>query len=83
MMNRTLQYLKNVKFNSIVNKTFANQAKQKYNIMKNHKKHMFRYITVRQMTSVSFSQPPLPPNNNIILLTISAIVCGIYFQIIK
>jgi len=36
-MNRTLQYLKNIRFNPIINKTAAQQSKQKYTVNESKK----------------------------------------------
>ena len=43
MMNRTLQYFKNIKFNPLVNKTITNEGKKKMaiNSIKNHTKQNY------------------------------------------
>ena len=62
-MNRTLQYLKNIRFNPIINKTAAQQSKQKYIV--NESKKLHQQIIVRKYTTYSNNNnTPLPPNPN-------------------
>lgn len=89
-MNRTLLYFKNIKFNSLVNKTISNQDKKKMTIVanknriKNHK-----YLLVRKYTTktrpLSFNTGPFnhsePPNNPFWII-IAAAGCGIWFKLI-
>lgn len=90
MMNRTLQYLKNIKFNPLVIKTIANQGKKKIAIIanKNHTKNYHQYLVVRKYTTKtrpqsfntqSFNQPE-PPNNSFWII-IAAAGCGILFKV--
>jgi hypothetical protein len=86
MMNRTLQYFKNIRFNSLVNKTIANDAKKKYNInnVKNRTKK-YQQITIRNFTtgrSAFGNETPEPPFDNRLILA-AAIVCGTAFTFKK
>jgi hypothetical protein len=89
-MNRTLLYFKNIKFNSLVNKTISNQGKKKMTIVanknriKNHK-----YLLVRKYTTktrpLSFNTGPFnhsePPNDPFWII-IAAAGCGLWFKLI-
>lgn len=58
MMNRTIQYFKDIKLNPLVNKTLANEGKKTYNLIniKNRKK-IYQHITIRKFGTrhLSFS----------------------------
>ncbi len=85
MMNRTLRYFKNIKFNPLVIKTLSNEGKKKFNLI-NVKN--YQHITIRKFgtktTSNSFNtrdfnQPPEPPS----WMFAVAIIYGIYFSFQK
>ena len=90
-MNRTSNYFKNIKFNSIVNKTLANNYKKMiiFNNKNNTKKY-YQYSNIRKFTSktipLSFNngkyEPPLPPYNYYYILA-AIIGYGIAFKSIK
>lgn len=60
-MNRPLQYLKNIKFNPLINKTAAQQSKEKY--MVNNSNKRIQQVIVRKYRTYS-NRNPLPPNPN-------------------
>ena len=82
-MNRTLQYLKNIKFNPLVNRTIAEQCKKKYNVKKS--KQRIQHIIVRKYTTYSNNnnnnnnKNSLPPNPNdpFWIVVIMASSCGL------
>ena len=76
-MNRTLQYLKNIRFNPIINKTAAQRSKQKYTVNESKKRH--QHVIIRKYTTSSNNKFPLPPDPNdpFWLLIIMASTCGI------
>jgi len=88
-MNRSLQYFKNIKFNSLVNKTIDSQVKKKMTIVANKnriKNH--QYLLVRKYTTktrpLSFNSGPFnqpePPNYPYWIIA-AAIGCGILFKL--
>jgi hypothetical protein len=85
-MNRPLQYLKNIRFNPIINKTAAQQSKKKY--MVNNSNKRIQQVIVRKYTTYS-NRNPLPPNQNdpfwvVIILAssfgLSNIIKSIYYD---
>lgn len=92
MMNRTLQYFKNIKFNPLVNRTIANQGKKNMavNIIKNRTKNYPQYLSIRKYSTktrpLSFNTGPFndskPPNNNHWIIAAS-IICGTAFTVQK
>jgi hypothetical protein len=85
-MNRPLQYLKNIKFNPLINKTAAQQSKEKY--MVNNSNKRIQQVIVRKYTTYS-NRNPLPPNPNdpfwvVIILAsgfgLSTIIKSIYYD---
>lgn len=91
MINRTLQYFKNIKFNSFINKTLANQGKKKMMIIniKNKQKNIHQYSQIRKMSSRTFSfnsrpfnENPKPPFDGR-WIAIAAFMCGTYFTFKK
>lgn len=90
-MNRTLQYLKNIKFNHLVNKTIANEGKRKIAIMSNkNRKKDYQKMSIRKYSSksrpLSFNTGPFnnpdPPNDPKWIIPIS-IICGVAFILQK
>ena len=90
-MNRTLQYFKNIKFNSLFNKTLSNERNKKMAIIniKNKRKNIYQYTQVRKISSNplsfktnNFNEPPKPPFDNHLII-ISALICGTYFNLKK
>lgn len=86
MMNRTLQYFKNIKLNSSVNKTIANYGKKKITInnpRKNHHLLIKRQISTKSrplsFNTKTFNQPPQPPFDNLWIIA-AALICGTYFN---
>jgi hypothetical protein len=65
-MNRTLQYLKNIRFNPIINKTAAQQSKQKYAVNKSKQRisQGIKHVIIRKYTTSSNNKFPLPPDPN-------------------
>ncbi len=45
-MNRTLQYFKNIKFNSLINKSLSNECKKKRAIINIKNKRKYIYINI-------------------------------------
>lgn len=91
MMNRTLQYFKNIKFNPLVNKTIAAEGKKKNVIIANkNRTKNHQYLLVRKYTTktrpLSFNTGPFnqpePPNDPFWII-IAAAGCGSYFAIKK
>lgn len=92
MMNRTLQYLKNIKFNPLVTKNIANQCKKKIDFItnKNRTKNYHQYLVVRKYTTktrpLSFNTGPFkqpdPPNDHHWIIA-AAMMCCSYFTIKK
>jgi hypothetical protein len=93
MMNRTLQYFKNIKFNPSVNKTIVNEGKKKMTIIANKTltKKLYQHFAIRTHTTKSrplsfnngpFNQPPEPPFDNRWIIA-ATMICGTYFTIKK
>ena len=85
MMNRTLRYFKNIKFNPLVIKTLSNEGKKKFNLI-NVKN--YQHITIRKFGTKTryhssntrdFNQPPEPPS----WMFATAFILGIYFSFQK
>ena len=92
MMNRTLQYFKNIKFNSLLNKAIVNEGKKKYaiNNIKTRTKN-YQQMTIRKFGTKTrplsfnngpFNNPPEPPFDNRWIIA-AAIVCGTVFSLKK
>lgn len=90
MMNRTLQYVKNIKLNPLVNKTLANEGKKKYNLIniKNLRKN-YHHITIRKFGTIppsfktgSSYDPPQPPFDNRWII-VATLICGAGFTLKK
>ena len=90
MMNRTLQYFKNIKFNSLINKAIVNEGKKKYaiNNIKNRTKN-YQQMTIRKFgtrplsfKSGPFNDPPEPPFDNRWIIA-AAFICGGAFTLKK
>jgi hypothetical protein len=80
MMNRTLQYFKNIKFNTVIKNALANQGKKKYNTynIKNRVKNC-QQMTIRKFGTGtgSFNKPPF--DNSWIIA--AAFICGCMFNL--
>jgi len=52
MINSTLQYFKNIKFNPLVNKTVVNEGKKKYTInkIKNYQQINYQKMSTRHIS---------------------------------
>ena len=90
MMNRALQYFKNIKFNPLVIKTLANEGKKKSNLIniKNRTKN-YQHMTIRKFgtrplsfKSGPFNDPPEPPFDNRWIIA-AAFICGGAFTLKK
>jgi hypothetical protein len=92
MMNLTLQYFKNIKFNPLLNKSLVNQGKKKYAItnIKNRTKN-YQHMTIRKFGTKTrplsfntgpFNKPPEPPFDGRWIIA-AAIICGGYFNLKK
>lgn len=91
MMNRTLQYFINIKFNSLINKTIAKQCKKNIAIssIKKQSNNKYNYYQVRKYTRPPLSfgnknksySTPEPPNNNCWIII--AMICGSMFVLEK
>jgi hypothetical protein len=67
-MNRTLQYLKNIKYNQLLNKVIANKGKKKYSINITHRTPNYQQNTIRKFTTnPSFNNPRNPPDKLIFI----------------
>jgi hypothetical protein len=81
-MNRTLQYLKNIRFNPIINKNAAQRSKQKYTVNESKKRH--QQVIIRKYTTYSNNNNNnnnnhLPPNPNdpFWIMVMMASSCGL------
>jgi len=85
-MNRTLQYLKNIRFNAIINKTAEQQSKQKYTVNKTKQRisQGIKHVIIRKYTTYSNNKTPFPPNPNdtFWIMVMMASSCG-FLNILK
>ena len=81
IMNRILNYFKNIKFNTLVNKTIANKGKKKMviNTVENYKKcHCHYHLIVRNYTT---KHNPTNPPDDYYWIVIAAIGYELFLKI--
>ena len=82
MINRTLQYFKNIKFNNKVKSILASGGKKKSSviILKNRQGNLHQFNTKRRYSTNTFDPKGQPPNDSLWIIAAS-IICGGAFKI--
>jgi hypothetical protein len=78
MMNRTLQYLKNIKYNPKVNSKIANQSKRKNTFIYFNSRQ--KNLNKRNYSTTSFGPKDQPPKDTFWII-VASIICGGGFKI--